>query len=301
MWVAGGWREGVAGCVWWVRCLAGRRTGWVGGLCTGRRAAEGGRLRALCRVLFTVWSRACKPFRAHSAGGAPQQIAVPVHGACPLPSSPPCQHLTPPHPHPSRQAYAAARFAESVLLGLNGEKDVVECCYVESKLVPGLNYFASKVRKCTLFCGRVCGLRLPARWGALQCCFAGAACGRRRRWSQQSGAGWWWVVGGEVGGIAAHQQQGSSLLEPTPAVAKMLVLHQLRPPARQDRAAQPSTPEQTSTPHPPPPRQVRLGPHGVEEILPLGELSQAEQAGLEAAKPLLTKNIEAGIKFAKAA
>ena len=44
------------------------------------------------------------------------------------------------------QAYAAARFAESVLLGLNGEQDVVECCYLESTLVPGLDYFASKVR-----------------------------------------------------------------------------------------------------------------------------------------------------------
>ncbi|GAB4822533.1 hypothetical protein N2152v2_009579 [Parachlorella kessleri] len=43
-------------------------------------------------------------------------------------------------------AYAAARFAESVLLGLNGEQDVVECCYLESTLVPGLDYFASKVR-----------------------------------------------------------------------------------------------------------------------------------------------------------
>lgn len=87
-------------------------------------------------------------------------------------------------------AYAAARFAESVLLGLNGEKDVVECAYVESSLVPGLDYFASR---------------------------------------------------------------------------------------------------------------VRLGPSGVEEILPIGDISAAEQKGLEEAKELLGKNIEAGLKFAKAA
>ena len=43
------------------------------------------------------------------------------------------------------QAYAAARFAESVLRGLEGEPDVYEAAYVESK-VTELPYFASKVR-----------------------------------------------------------------------------------------------------------------------------------------------------------
>lgn len=44
------------------------------------------------------------------------------------------------------QAYAAARFAESVLLALNGEKDVVECTFVESDVHPDFKFFASKVR-----------------------------------------------------------------------------------------------------------------------------------------------------------
>ena len=43
-------------------------------------------------------------------------------------------------------AYAAARMAESVLLGLDGVEGVVECTYVESTLVPGFDFFASKVR-----------------------------------------------------------------------------------------------------------------------------------------------------------
>ncbi|KAI3429685.1 hypothetical protein D9Q98_005770 [Chlorella vulgaris] len=42
-------------------------------------------------------------------------------------------------------AYAAARMAESVLLGLNGEKDIYECTYTESDVMPGFQYFASKV------------------------------------------------------------------------------------------------------------------------------------------------------------
>lgn len=46
--------------------------------------------------------------------------------------------------------------------------------------------------------------------------------------------------------------------------------------------------------------QVRLGPHGVEEILPLGPMSEYEQKALEEAKELLSKNIEAGVRFAKA-
>lgn len=47
--------------------------------------------------------------------------------------------------------------------------------------------------------------------------------------------------------------------------------------------------------------QVRLGPNGVEEFLPLGELTSFEQAGLEKMKGLLTKNIEAGVEFASKA
>jgi malate dehydrogenase len=42
-------------------------------------------------------------------------------------------------------AYAAARFAESCLRGLQGDK-VYECAYLESPLVPGTPYFASKVQ-----------------------------------------------------------------------------------------------------------------------------------------------------------
>ena len=43
------------------------------------------------------------------------------------------------------QAYAAARMAESCLLGLEGESDIYECAYVESS-VTKLPFFASKVR-----------------------------------------------------------------------------------------------------------------------------------------------------------
>jgi malate dehydrogenase len=85
-------------------------------------------------------------------------------------------------------AYAAARMAESILLAKNGEKNVVECTYVESNLVPGLPYFSSK---------------------------------------------------------------------------------------------------------------VVLGPEGVAEYLPIGDLSPAEEEGMEKMKELLTKNIQAGINFVK--
>ena len=44
------------------------------------------------------------------------------------------------------QAYAAARMTESILRGLEGEEGVYEAAYVESNVVPGLPYFASKVR-----------------------------------------------------------------------------------------------------------------------------------------------------------
>jgi hypothetical protein len=43
------------------------------------------------------------------------------------------------------QAYAAARFAESVLRGLEGEPDVYEAAYVQSS-VTELPYFATKAR-----------------------------------------------------------------------------------------------------------------------------------------------------------
>merc|ERR1712008_650954 len=41
-------------------------------------------------------------------------------------------------------AYAGARLGKAVLSGLAGVP-VVECAYVESSVVPGLGYFASKV------------------------------------------------------------------------------------------------------------------------------------------------------------
>jgi len=43
--------------------------------------------------------------------------------------------------------------------------------------------------------------------------------------------------------------------------------------------------------------RVRLGPNGVEEYLPLGELSAFEKDGLELMRGLLIKNIEAGVSF----
>jgi len=43
-------------------------------------------------------------------------------------------------------AYAGALFAEACLKGLNGVKDVVECSYVQSTIIPDLPFFSSKVR-----------------------------------------------------------------------------------------------------------------------------------------------------------
>ena len=57
------------------------------------------------------------------------------------------------------QAYAAARMAESVLRGLDGEQGVFEAAYVESNVVPGLTYFASKVRLGPSGAEEVYGLR----------------------------------------------------------------------------------------------------------------------------------------------
>lgn len=42
---------------------------------------------------------------------------------------------------------------------------------------------------------------------------------------------------------------------------------------------------------------MRLGSSGVEEFLPLGELTAFEQEGLEKMKDLLSKNIAAGVAF----
>lgn len=42
-------------------------------------------------------------------------------------------------------AYAGARFAFSLLRGLKGESNVVECSYVKSSVVPGLEYFSTPV------------------------------------------------------------------------------------------------------------------------------------------------------------
>ncbi|KAG1674612.1 hypothetical protein FOA52_001861 [Chlamydomonas sp. UWO 241] len=42
-------------------------------------------------------------------------------------------------------AYAGARMAESVLLGLNGEPNIYECAFVQSDVVPDCPYFATKV------------------------------------------------------------------------------------------------------------------------------------------------------------
>lgn len=43
-------------------------------------------------------------------------------------------------------AYAAARMAESCLLALQGEPNIMECAYVQSDLVPELSFVASKVQ-----------------------------------------------------------------------------------------------------------------------------------------------------------
>jgi len=43
-------------------------------------------------------------------------------------------------------AYAAARMAESTLLGLQGEPNMYECAFVQSDVVPGVPFFASRVQ-----------------------------------------------------------------------------------------------------------------------------------------------------------
>jgi malate dehydrogenase len=41
-------------------------------------------------------------------------------------------------------SYAGALFAEACLKGLEGAKGVVECAYVESKVIKGISFFSSK-------------------------------------------------------------------------------------------------------------------------------------------------------------
>lgn len=43
-------------------------------------------------------------------------------------------------------AYAGAKFAVDVMRGLSGEEGVVACAYVQSDVVPGVNFFASPVQ-----------------------------------------------------------------------------------------------------------------------------------------------------------
>ncbi|CAG9463474.1 unnamed protein product [Pedinophyceae sp. YPF-701] len=43
-------------------------------------------------------------------------------------------------------AYAGAIMADACLNGLNGQKNVVQCSYVESSVVPGLPFFSSRVK-----------------------------------------------------------------------------------------------------------------------------------------------------------
>jgi len=42
-------------------------------------------------------------------------------------------------------AYAGARFTHSILRALKGEKGVIECSYVQSNVVEGVDFFSSRV------------------------------------------------------------------------------------------------------------------------------------------------------------
>ena len=44
--------------------------------------------------------------------------------------------------------------------------------------------------------------------------------------------------------------------------------------------------------------KVRLGPEGVEEVLPVGELTEVEQKGYQEMLPQLKGNIDKGVAFA---
>jgi malate dehydrogenase len=52
-------------------------------------------------------------------------------------------------------AYAALQFTTSLLRALKGEKSVVECAFVESKIMPGVNYFASRIELGTEGVGKI--------------------------------------------------------------------------------------------------------------------------------------------------
>jgi len=43
-------------------------------------------------------------------------------------------------------AFAAARFVTSLLQTLSGKSDIIECSYVKSNAVPGVEYFATPVQ-----------------------------------------------------------------------------------------------------------------------------------------------------------
>ena len=45
--------------------------------------------------------------------------------------------------------------------------------------------------------------------------------------------------------------------------------------------------------------KVRLGPGGVDEVLPLGALTQFEQDGLAALLPELKESIDTGVQFGR--
>lgn len=45
--------------------------------------------------------------------------------------------------------------------------------------------------------------------------------------------------------------------------------------------------------------KVRLGPSGVEEVFPLGNLTPYEKKGVEDLIPILRGNIDKGVEFAK--
>jgi hypothetical protein len=131
----------------------------------------------------------------------------------------------------------------------NLTQDIVECTYTESDIVPGFQYFASKVGCLPVpacgfvyYPGALFSLHAPPRPPAGDAVRISAVPWRRR-----------------------------------------LITLLFR----------------SALPLPAP--QVRLGPNGVEEFLPLGQLSEFEQSGLEKMKGLLTKNIQAGVEFANKA
>lgn len=43
-------------------------------------------------------------------------------------------------------AYAAFRFTSSLMMGLKGAEDIIECAYVKSDIIPELEYLASPLK-----------------------------------------------------------------------------------------------------------------------------------------------------------